>query len=333
MLVGDAGDARDELAVDARPQLDGGAVRADDDGVARRDRRAASASAADELELGRRALERELADALDERAGEERPVADEPELAEEVLVRRLRRPRRAVVAAGSGAVVRRPRGQRAVRRSAPSRRRRRSRARRARRRRPRRAARARRRSARRASRSRRARRAPARSRPGAAAAGAPRGSAACRRARAALVAGRTRSAQPTASPWNIVIAITFSARSASARTRGVGGGLVAGDDQQADRLGVRVVLVGGRGPGRRDAAAVRGRREVEGAAAGLALEAERVRGLGEPGAAAATAARPDEDRALGRRAAARRARCRARPGRAARAAAPPGPVGTLPVGP
>ena len=113
----------------------------------------------------------------------------------------------------------------------------------------------------------------------------------------------------------------------------VGRGLVAGDDQEADRLRVRVVLVGGRGPGRGDAAAVRRRRQVEGAAAGLALEAERVRGLGEPGAAAATAARPDEDRPLGG----------AQPvaelvaGLASRArsaaAAPPGPVGTVPVGP
>ena len=36
----------------------------------------------------------------------------------------------------------------------------------------------------------------------------------------AAVAGRTRSAQPPASPWNIVTAITASARSASARTLG-----------------------------------------------------------------------------------------------------------------
>ena len=113
----------------------------------------------------------------------------------------------------------------------------------------------------------------------------------------------------------------------------VGGGLVAGDDQEADRLRVRLVLVGRCGPGRGDAAAVRRRGQVEGAAAGLALEAERVRGLGEPCAAATAAARPDEDRALGgaqplaelvarldERAAAPRRRRRAR-------------VGTVPVGP
>ena len=57
-----------------------------------------------ELELGRRPLERELADALDERAREERPVADEPELAEEVLAGRLRaRAARRASGAGAGA--------------------------------------------------------------------------------------------------------------------------------------------------------------------------------------------------------------------------------------
>ena len=70
----------------------------------------------------------------------------------------------------------------------------------------------------------------------------------------------------------------------------VGRGLVAGDDQQPDRLRVRLVLVGGRRPGGGDAAAVRRCGQVERAAAGLALEAECVRGLGEPGAAAAAAA-------------------------------------------
>ena len=111
-----------------------------------------------------------------------------------------------------------------------------------------------------------------------------------------------------------------SRRARRGRARlGVGGGLVARDDEQPDRLRVRVVLVGRCCPGDRDAAAVRRRGQVEGAAAGLALEAERVRGLGEPGAAAAAAARPDEDRPLGSRAArlaqlvARRASVAARP--------------------
>ena len=76
----------------------------------------------------------------------------------------------------------------------------------------------------------------------------------------------------------------------------VGGGLVAGDDQQPDRLGVRLVLVGGGGPGLGDAAAVRRRGQVEGAAAGLAVEAERMRELGESRSAASARARPDEDR-------------------------------------
>ena len=40
VLFGDAGDARDEPPVDPGAQLDGGAVRADDDSVAARDRAA-----------------------------------------------------------------------------------------------------------------------------------------------------------------------------------------------------------------------------------------------------------------------------------------------------
>ena len=72
-----------------------------------------------------------------------------------------------------------------------------------------------------------------------------------------------------------------SACSASARTRRVGRGLVAGDDQQPDRLGVRALLVAGRGPGVGDAAAVRRRRQVEGAAAGPVGEAELARERGE----------------------------------------------------
>ena len=59
------------------------------------------------------------------------------------------------------------------------------------------------------------------------------------------------------------IPITVSARSASARTAGIGGGLVAGDDQQA-RLAVGGLAVGGGAPGVGDAAAVRRARQVEG---------------------------------------------------------------------
>ena len=82
---------------------------------------------------------------------------------------------------------------------------------------------------------------------------------------------------------------------------GIGGGLVAGHDEQADRLRIRLVLVRRGGPGVRDAARIRRRRKVECAAAGLAVEAELVRGLGETRAATPAAARPDEDRALGAR--------------------------------
>ena len=86
----------------------------------------------------------------------------------------------------------------------------------------------------------------------------------------AAVAGRTRSAQPTASEWNIVIAITASALLGERPDAGRAGRLVAGHDEQADRLGI--------GPRRSSAAAahasetprgVRGRGQVERGAAGL----------------------------------------------------------------
>jgi hypothetical protein len=80
----------------------------------------------------------------------------------------------------------------------------------------------------------------------------------------------------------------------------VGSGLVAGDDQQADRLRVLLLAVGSGRPGLGDATAVRRRGELEGRAAVLALEAERVRELGEARAATTAATRPDEHGPLGR---------------------------------
>ena len=82
MLVGDAHDARDELAVDACPQFDGGAVRADGDEVAGRDRTAFGVVRR-QLELAVGALELKLGDALDGRPGEEWAVAEQAQVREE----------------------------------------------------------------------------------------------------------------------------------------------------------------------------------------------------------------------------------------------------------
>ena len=78
------------------------------------------------------------------------------------------------------------------------------------------------------------------------------------------------------------------------------GGLVAGHDEQGDRLGIRLVAVRGGGPCLRDAARVRGRGKVERRAPGLAVEAELVGRLGQPCAAAPARTRPDEHGALRR---------------------------------
>ena len=94
-------------------------------------------------------------------------------------------------------------------------------------------------------------RARGRSRHGAGAARGPRGSSSSRRARALAVAGRTRSAQPTASPWNIVTAITLSACSASARTPGSAAASSPETTSSSMWLGVRLVRVGCRRPGSR----------------------------------------------------------------------------------
>ena len=74
--------------------------------------------------------------------------------------------------------------------------------------------------------------------------------------------------------------------------------LVADHEQQADRLGIRLVDVCCGRPGHRHAATVRCCREMEGAAAGLGLETEGVSGLGHARAAAPAGARPDQNRAL-----------------------------------
>ena len=101
VLFGDARDALDELPVDAGAELDRGAVRAtttvSPPATARR-----AASAGGELDLGRRPLEAELLDALDEGAREERPVTVQPQLAEEVLARPLGASSAALASAPAG---------------------------------------------------------------------------------------------------------------------------------------------------------------------------------------------------------------------------------------
>ena len=112
--------------------------------------------------------------------------------------------------------------------------------------------------------------------------------------------GSTRSAQPTASAWYMVIARTALGSLGERPDAGGGCGLVAGDERAAPiGLGLGALLVRRRRPRLGDPAGVRRRRQVEGAAAGLALPAERVRELRQARAAAAAAARPDQDGALG----------------------------------
>ena len=113
--------------------------------------------------------------------------------------------------------------------------------------------------------------------------------------------GRTRSAQPTARPWNIEIAITaLGALGERAHVR-VAGRLVAGDDEQADGIHVVALVVGRGGPRVGDAAAVRGRGHVERAAPVLPGEAELLGELRDGGAAAAAGAGPDQHRLLAAR--------------------------------
>src|SRR5581483_2977231 len=75
-------------------------------------------------------------------------------------------------------------------------------------------------------------------------------------------------------------------------------GLVAGHDEAADRLGGVGLAVGGGRPRVGDAAAVRGRGDVERAATRLAGEAELLGVVRDGRAAAAARAGPDEDDAL-----------------------------------
>ena len=119
VLLGDARDARGSVRLIAGAELDGRPVRADADGVAGRDL-APLGVLGGELDLGLGPLELELGHALDRGAGEERPVALQPQLAEEVLGRRRRRRRDRRVGRGAGRLVRRRRA------AAPARRRRRS---------------------------------------------------------------------------------------------------------------------------------------------------------------------------------------------------------------
>src|SRR5919106_2971111 len=76
VVVRDADDARAQPAVEPGPQIAGGAVRGNAHGLAGRDSPRLRIVER-ELHLGRRALEGELRHALDRRAAEERPEADE----------------------------------------------------------------------------------------------------------------------------------------------------------------------------------------------------------------------------------------------------------------
>ena len=86
MLVRDPDRAGGEAAAHLGAEGDRRSVGADRDGIASRDL-AALRVVVGELDLGCGALELELGDPLDGRAGEERPVAEQAERSEEVLGR------------------------------------------------------------------------------------------------------------------------------------------------------------------------------------------------------------------------------------------------------
>ena len=79
-----------------------------------------------------------------------------------------------------------------------------------------------------------------------------------------------------------------------------GGSVIPDDEEQADLAWIRLVCVCGGRPGHRHATSVRRRGQMERSAAGLVLEAERMRRLRDSCPAAAARTRPDEDRPLGR---------------------------------
>ena len=76
-------------------------------------------------------------------------------------------------------------------------------------------------------------------------------------------------------------------------------GLVARDDEHADRLGARLLAVRRRRPRGGHSASVGCHGEMEGAGAGLALESELVRELGDPRSSSSARPGPDEDGPLG----------------------------------
>ncbi len=284
-------------AADAGAQLDRGPVRADADGVAGRDAPALGVVRG-ELDLGGRALELELGRALDRRPGEERAVALQAQVAEQVLARRLgqrvgrrrRGGRRGHVgrsgrqgrtlpdlAVGDAAVqllgelgeddrgVRRDRDAEALGELRDPR------------------------ELVRGGRDRRAAQALD------ASFEVDVGAVALEVARAGQDEVGPADGEPVEHRDREDVL-----RALGERPHGrVGSSLVARDDQQADRLRVGLLAVRGRSPRVGDTAAVRGGRQVEGGAAVLPFEAERVRELGEPRAAAPAASGPDQDRVLG----------------------------------
>ena len=265
--------------------------------------------------------------------GEERPVAEEPELADEVLaglppaaagpspgagsgrvVRRRARERRLLAERcevdaaedPAGELVEHDRGMRRERR---------------------------RRSARRASRSTRARRGRAAITARRRRCRRPSRFIASRRARASpSPAGRGRPSRRRAT-WNIVIAITCVGPLGERADARVGRRLVAGDDEQPDRPRARLVLVRRGGPRLGDAAPVRRRGKVERA---RSRACPRSRARARPRRAARRRRRPGPTRS-GPRARRHAAACRARfsPSASSAARRPPRPAaaGTEPRAP
>ena len=298
------------VAVDARAQLDRGAVRADVDGVAGRDRAALARRRPRARSRPPGRWNCELGDALDRRPGEERPVAD-------AACSSPRKCSPAAAASGGGrgsAPASAPRtasrGQRGALADVAERRRRRRQRRRARRRRPT--------ACGESSTSKRS--ASFAIQASSSGHGRDHGAAqalqaafevdvACRRARGSSSPGRTRSAQPTASPWNIVIAIT---RSALLGERAHAGSAAASSPEtieQADRLRIR--LVARRRP-RAQASATPRRSASPAGGTRRSRACRRSRARARPRRAARRRRRrprPDQDRALGARAR-RRARSR-----------------------
>ena len=289
MLVGDARDAFDQLAVDACAELDRSSVRPHEDLVAARD--------SERLGVARRTARRRdraagtRARARARRQGR-RTAADSAEVSWLLPPRPAEPAWSPVRARRTPAVLE---GVRAVRCPHGSGRGRGART--ARRRRPWRAVGCRRRSAPRASRSRPARRGTEGERRGGGAARGLRDSSRCRHARARRSPGGSgRPSRPRARG-------TSSGRSRASPSRRARARLGSPPPRRPRRAGARSARDSSRRRPRRPPNRARRhadstRPEMEGAASRLRFELEIVRELCDPGPAASAGARPDEDHAL-----------------------------------